>query len=91
MLRCVQLGLNIAKPDLRVIGLVSEMFNESGRDGIEWREEPYQSNVDRIYLIKCGCRKKNQTLRKDGNIFQKNAYHPEVIPLSERSVKLFLL
>ena len=48
MLRCVQLGLSIADLDLLTIGLVNEMFNESGRDGIEWREEVSQSDMDRI-------------------------------------------
>ena len=48
MLRCVQLGLSIADLDLLTIGLVNEMFNESGRDGIEWREEAYQSDMDRV-------------------------------------------
>ena len=48
MLRCVQLGLSIADLDLLTIGLVNEMFNESGRDGIEWREEASQSDMDRV-------------------------------------------
>ncbi len=48
MLRCVQLGLSIADLELLTIGLVNEMFNESGRDGIEWREEASQSDMDRV-------------------------------------------
>ena len=48
MLRCVQLGLNIADLDLLTIGLVNDMFNESGRDSIEWREEASQADMDRI-------------------------------------------
>ncbi len=46
MLRCVQLGLNIADLDLLTIGLVNDMFNESGRDSMEWREEASQADMD---------------------------------------------
>ena len=48
MLRCVQLGLSIADLELLAIGFVNEMFNESGRDKIEWREEASQSDMDRV-------------------------------------------
>ena len=48
MLRCVQLGLSIADLELLTIGLVNEIFNESGRDKIEWREEASQSDMDRV-------------------------------------------
>ena len=48
MLRCVQLGLDIADLDLLTIGLVNDMFNESSRDKIEWREEANQADMDRI-------------------------------------------
>ena len=48
MLRCVQLGLNIADLDLLTIGSVNDMFNESNRDKIEWREEASQADMDRI-------------------------------------------
>ena len=48
MLRCVQLGLDIADLDLLTIGLVNDMFNESSRDKIEWREEANQTDMDRI-------------------------------------------
>lgn len=48
MLRCVQLGLNIADLDLLTIGSVNDMFNESSRDSIEWREEANQSDFDRF-------------------------------------------
>ena len=37
MLRCVELGLNIADLDLLTIGSVNDMFNEKSRDSIEWR------------------------------------------------------
>jgi len=48
MLRCVQLGLDIADLDLLTIGLVNDMFNESRRDKIEWREEANQADMDRL-------------------------------------------
>ena len=48
MLRCVQLGLSIADLELLTIGLVNEMFNESGRDKIKWREEASQNDMDRV-------------------------------------------
>ncbi len=46
MLRCVQLGLSIADLDLLTIGLVNDMFNESSRDSMEWREEANQKDFD---------------------------------------------
>ena len=48
MLRCVQLGLNIADLDLLTIGSVNDMFNESARDGIEWRDEASQADFERF-------------------------------------------
>lgn len=48
MLRCVQLGLSIADLDLLTIGLVNDMFNESSRDSIQWREEASQTDFDRF-------------------------------------------
>lgn len=47
MLRCVQLGLNITDLDLLTIGSVNDMFNESTRDDMEWKELPTQSDFDR--------------------------------------------
>ena len=35
------------------------MFNESDRDGIECREEAFQSDMDRVYLKKMRIPKKN--------------------------------
>ena len=48
MLRCVQLGLNIADLDLLTIGSVNDMFNESSRDSMEWREEASQGDMDKF-------------------------------------------
>ena len=48
MLRCVQLGLSIADLDLLTIGSVNDMFNESARDKIQWREEANQADFDRF-------------------------------------------
>ena len=48
MLRCVELGLNIADLDLLTIGSVNDMFNEKSRDSIEWREQATQADMDRI-------------------------------------------
>ena len=46
MLRCVQLGLSIADLDLLTIGSVNDMFNESARDKIQWRELANQSDMN---------------------------------------------
>lgn len=48
MLRCVQLGLSIADLDLLTIGSVNDMFNESARDKMHWRELANQSDFDRF-------------------------------------------
>lgn len=37
--RCVQLGISIADLDLLMMSLVSDMFLESSRDKIEWKEQ----------------------------------------------------
>ena len=42
MLRCVQLGISIADLDLLTVGLVNDMFLESSRDKIEWKEQASQ-------------------------------------------------
>lgn len=46
MLRCVQLGLSVADLDLLTIGLVNDMFSESGRDSLTFREEANQHDMD---------------------------------------------
>ena len=48
MLRCVQLGISIADLDLLTVGLVNDMFMESSRDSLEWREEASQADFDRF-------------------------------------------
>ena len=48
MLRCVELGLNIADLDLLTIGSVNDMFMEKSRDSIEWREQATQADMDKI-------------------------------------------
>ena len=48
MLRCVELGLNIADLDLLTIGSVNDMFNEKSRDSIEWREQATQADMDKF-------------------------------------------
>ena len=48
MLRCVELGLNIADLDLLTIGSVNDMFNEKSRDSMEWREEASQANMNKF-------------------------------------------
>ncbi len=47
MLRCVELGLNIADLDLLTIGSVNDMFNEKSRDSMEWREEATHGDMER--------------------------------------------
>ena len=48
MLRCVELGINIADLDLLTIGSVNDMFLEKNRDSIEWRQEASQADMDRF-------------------------------------------
>ena len=48
MLRCVQLGISIADLDLLTVGLVNDMFLESSRDKIEWKEQASQADMDRF-------------------------------------------
>lgn len=48
MLRCVQLGISIADLDLLTAGLVNDMFLESSRDKIEWKEQASQADMDRF-------------------------------------------
>lgn len=46
MLRCVQLGISIRDLDLMTIGLVNDMFTESGNDGADYATVADQSNFD---------------------------------------------
>ena len=48
MLRCVELGLNIADLDLLTIGSVNDMFLEKSRDSMEWREQATQADMDKF-------------------------------------------
>ena len=48
LLRCVELGLNIADLDLLTIGSVNDMFNEKSRDSMEWREEASQADMNKF-------------------------------------------
>jgi hypothetical protein len=48
MLRCVQLGLSIADLELLTIGTVEDMFCESGRDSMEWKEQASQADFDKF-------------------------------------------
>ena len=48
MLRCVELGINIADLDLLTIGSVNEMFLEKSRDSMNWRELASQADMDCI-------------------------------------------
>ena len=52
MLRCVELGLNIADLDLLTIGSVNDMFNEKSRDSMEWKEQAAQSDFDKLKMKK---------------------------------------
>ena len=52
MLRCVELGLNIADLDLLTIGCVNDMFNEKSRDSMEWKEQAAQSDFDKFQVKK---------------------------------------
>ena len=50
LLRCVQIGLSISKLDLLTIGLVNEMYAESGNDECQdsWRQLASQEDFDRF-------------------------------------------
>lgn len=48
LLRCVQLGLNIRDLDLLTIGMVNDMYAESGNDDFKYREIATQEDFDRF-------------------------------------------
>ena len=52
MLRCVELGLNIADLDLLTIGSVNDMLNEKSRDSVERRKQALQEDSDASYMKK---------------------------------------
>ena len=50
LLRCVQIGLSISELDLLTIGLVNEMYAESGNDECQdsWSQLASQEDFDRF-------------------------------------------
>ena len=46
LLRCVQIGLSIRDLDLLTIGMVSDMYAESGNDEFKYRELASQEDMD---------------------------------------------
>lgn len=49
LLRCVQLGLSLRDLDLLTIGMVNDMYAESGNDDWKgWREVADQRDFDRF-------------------------------------------
>lgn len=48
LLRCVQLGLNLADLDLLTIGLVNDMFTEKENDDYNYPYRPNQDDFDKF-------------------------------------------
>lgn len=48
LLRCVQLGISIQDLSLLTIGLVNDMYAESGNDECKYREVATQDDFDRF-------------------------------------------
>lgn len=46
LLRCVQIGLSIRDLDLLTIGMVNDMYTESGNDDFKYRELASQEDMD---------------------------------------------
>jgi hypothetical protein len=46
LLRCVQIGLSIRDLDLLTIGMVNDMYAESGNDEFKYRELASQEDMD---------------------------------------------
>lgn len=46
LLRCVQLGLNIRDLDLLTIGMVNDMYAESGNDDYPYKQLATQKDFD---------------------------------------------
>ena len=46
LLRCVQLGLNIRDLDLLTIGMVNDMYAESGNDDYAYKQLATQKDFD---------------------------------------------
>lgn len=48
LLRCVQLGLSIRDLDLLTIGMVNDMYSESGNDDCKYNQLATQEDFDRF-------------------------------------------
>ena len=48
LLRCVQLGLSIQDLDLLTIGLVNDMYSESGNDDFKYDSLATQEDFDKF-------------------------------------------
>ena len=48
LLRCVQLGLHISELDLLSIGMVNDMYAESGNDDYKWTVLADQQAMDQF-------------------------------------------
>lgn len=48
LLRCVQLGVSVRDLDLLTIGLVNDMYAESGNDECRYREVATQEDFDKF-------------------------------------------
>ena len=46
LLRCVQLGISIRDLDLLSIGMVNDMYAESGNDNYKYKESATQADFD---------------------------------------------
>ena len=46
LLRCVQIGLSLRDLDLLTIGMVNDMYAESGNDEFKYRELASQEDMD---------------------------------------------
>ena len=46
LLRCVQLGLSLSELDMLSIGMVNDMYAESGNDNYKYKEIATQADFD---------------------------------------------
>jgi len=46
LLRCVQIGISIRDLDLLTVGLVNDMFTESGNDDVKYAQVAQQEDFD---------------------------------------------
>lgn len=47
LLRCVQLGISIRDLDLLTVGMVNDLFLESGNDSCEYAVKATQADMDK--------------------------------------------